>query len=213
MQFITGHFEQDGDLIYIPIGFIPDKFDYIDFHTSTNIVIAHWWKFMEDDFASGLQEGFTVKEGVTARLADDGGIVGYDTGTQAPTIEEYSVARSTAATARTVTTRGTLLRPSSDGINEDGQKADRSLIVECVTAGTGSAEPVYPVSIGGQVLGNDVLYEVVNQATFRAGYQGVRIAGALMTDGQEGMFDAWQADPFTTDLGDVASWPDGIQGS
>ena len=213
MQFITGHFECDGSAIYVPIGFIPDYFFMCDASYTTNTIFYHWWKALEDGAFTTALEGFSVSQGVTADLATTAGILGYDTGTESPTVTEWTTAVSLAATARTATARGTLVKPTDSGLNVDGVKADRSAIFECVTAGTGAAtEPVWPVSIGGQVTDNGTVFELVNQASVRAGYQGVRIAAALMTDGDEHFFNAFQADQ-STDFGDVDSWPGGIYGS
>lgn len=206
----VGHFEADGELINLPLGFIPDYFQLVDFHTDTNIEINHWFERMEDDQASGKQEGFSVKEGVTANLADAGGITAYNTSSQAPTVNEWTSARATAATARSGTAAGTFLKATVGALNDAGQVVDREAIFECVTAGTSSGtEPTWPSRIGGQVLDSDVLFEMVNEPKFRKGYQGVTIAAALMTDGQECYYLALKAHD-TVDHGDVVGWTDGI---
>ena len=206
----VGHFEADGALINLPLGFIPDYFQLVDFHTDTNIEINHWWERMEDDQASGKQEGFSVKEGVTANLADAGGITAYNTGSQSPTVNEWTTARATAATARSGTAAGTFIKPTVGAVDDTGGVADRDAIFECVTAGTGLAtEPAWPSAIGGQVLDSSVLWEKVNEATLRIGYQGVVIAAALMTDGQECYYLALKAHD-SVDHGDVVGWTNGI---
>ena len=206
----VGHFEADGADIHLPLGFIPDYFQLVDFHTNTNIEINHWWKRMEDDQASGKQEGFSVKEGITANLADAGGITAYDTASQAPTVQEWTSTRSTNATARSGTVAGTFLKATVGATNNAGQVVDREAIFECVTAGTSSGtEPTWPSRIGGQVLDSDVLFEMVNEAKFRKGYQGVTIVAALTTDSQECYYIAIQADE-SLDHGDVVGWTDGI---
>ncbi len=80
----VGHFEQDGGLINLPIGFVPDHIRLIDFHTDTNIEINEWFRRMEQDQGTGKQEGFSILEGITANLADAGGITAYNTGAQSP---------------------------------------------------------------------------------------------------------------------------------
>lgn len=208
----TGHFEADGALINLPLGFIPDYFKLVDFHTSTNIVIIHWWKRMEDDLASGLQEGFTVKEGITARLADAGGITAYNTGSQTPTVQEWTQARGSAAVARgaSVGLPGTFIKATVDALNNAGQVTDRDAIFECVVDGTSAAtEPTWPSAIGETVLDSSTVWEMVNEAKFRKGYQGVVIAAALMTDGQEYFYLAIRSHD-SVDHGDVVRWTDGI---
>jgi len=212
MKFVTGHFEADGAIIYLPIGFIPDYFFMCDLSFTTNTAFYHWWKALEEDTITTALEGIHVAQGVTADLATTAGISEYDTGTESPTVSTYTTTVGTAATARTATARGTLVKPSASGTNVDGAKADRSQIWECVTAGTASAEPTWGVAIGEQVVDNDMLWELVNEATVRAGYQGVAIAAALMTDGDEHIYNAFLADK-STDWGDVTTWPSGIYGS
>jgi len=213
MKFVTGHFEADGAIIYLPIGFVPDYFMMCDASYTTATIFYHWWSALETDAFATALEGFSVSQGVTADLATTAGISAYNTGTQAPTITTWTTSVSTAATARTSTTRGTLVKPTGAAANVDGALADKSMVFECVTAGTGSAtEPTWPVGIGDQVTDSSTVWELVNQPTFRAGYQGVAIAAALMTDGDEHFYNAFLADE-NIDWGDVAIWPDGIYGS
>lgn len=208
----VGHFEADGSLINLPLGFIPDYFQLVDFHTDTNIEIYHWWKRMEEDQASGKQEGFSVKEGVTANLADAGGITAYDTGTQAPTVEEWTQARGSAAVARgaSVGLAGTFIKATVGALNNAGQVTDREAIFECVVDGTSAAtEPTWPSRIGETVLDSSTVWEMVNEAKFRKGYQGVVLAAALTNDGQEAYYLAFKAND-SVDHGDVVGWTDGI---
>jgi hypothetical protein len=212
MKFVTGHFECDGGLIYLPIGFVPDYFFMCDASYTTATVFYHWWKALEEDAFTTALEGFKVSQGVTADLATTAGISAYDTGTQAPTVTAWSKAVSDAATARTATARGTLVKPTGTANNADGQLADRSAVLECVTAGTGAAtEPAWPLGIGDQITDGTTVFELVNQPTFRAGYQGVAIAAALMTNGDEHFYNAWLADE-SVDWGDVDGWASGVYG-
>lgn len=211
----VGHFEGDAGLIYLPLGFVPDYFQLVDFHTNTNIDIYHWWERMEDDQASGKQEGFSVKEGVTANLADAGGITAYNTGTQFPAagtgagqLQQWTA--STSYTARTATAAGSYAKPTVGATDDTGGVADRDAIFECVTGGTsGTSEPTWPSAIGGQVLDSTPVWEKVNKATLRGGYQGVCIAGALTPNGQECYYLAIRAHD-SVDHGDVDGWSGGI---
>jgi hypothetical protein len=205
-KIVVGHFEADGGLIYLPIGFKPDYFRMVDYHTDTNIIVYEWWGRMEDDQASGKKEGISYTEGVTANLADDGGFAAYDTGAQ-KSIDDWA-----ASTAYVV---NDLVKPTSSGTDDNGLTCDRSAIYKCVTAGTSdSSEPVWPSAFetDGPSDNGVVWQRVGDEAVYRYGYQGVRIDDALMTDGQEVYYMAILADA-VRDHGDVAGWSGGIYGS
>lgn len=204
-QIKTGHFEQDAGLVNLPLGFIPDYIKLVDFSTSTDIDIFEWWREMERHLASGLQEGFSIKEGITARLADAGGITAYNVGAQIPTVEEWTKARGDAATARTATKAGTYIKPTV------ANGADRGSIFECVTAGTSdSTEPTWPVADGENVTDSSTVWQKVNVSLQRGGYQGVIIAAAVAANnGTEMFYIAFAADQ-SVDHGDVDGWTSGV---
>lgn len=203
-QIKVGQFIQDGGLVNLPLGFVPD---YIEFANRdlTNTVFTKWWKLMETNDISGSQEGIAIADGGgTTDLADAGGITAYDTGTQTPTIEEWTEARSTAATARTATAPGTYIKPTVSS------SADRGSVFECVTAGTGdSAEPTWPDADGENVTDGTTVWKKVNVSLQRGGYQGVVIAAAIQTDGQLMYYFALMADQAVVH-GDVDGWTDGV---
>ena len=204
-QIKVGNFLADGGLINLPIGFTPDYFQMHDVGEGTNPDMVQWFKRQQVNSASGEQEGMltTGSSGVVTLLADAGGITAYDTGSQIPTIEEWTEARSTAATARTATAAGTYIKPT---VSSD---ADRGSIFECVTAGTGdSTEPTWPASDGENVLDGSTVWQKVNVSKQRAGYQGVVIAAALMTNGREMYYVALAGD--SVDHGDVDGWASGV---
>lgn len=209
----TGIFICDGALIYVPVGFVPDKVEM--YELTSDALMYQWWKGLEDAaVAAALSsiEGilYDVDSGAASLLADGGGFASYDTGAEGPTVSTWTSAVATAATARTATARGTLVKPSTSGTDTDGQNADRSMIFECVTAGTSSGtEPTWPTAIGDQVLDSDVLFELVNEASIRTGYQGFRVAAALMANGEYHVYDAWKANK-THIWGDVDGWPSGV---
>ena len=214
-QIIVGHFTPDGELIYLPIGFVPDLFRLWEWGAADAAMkIYHWFERNEDDEASGSQEGMSIAEGVTAHLADDGGIVAYDSGSELPTITEWSAGATVVA--RSATAHGTYIQATTSGTDAEGREVDRSAIFEVVeNTTTGATEPDWPTVVGEQCLDNHaspVRYEKVNVALHRGGYKGVRIAAALMTDGQEMYFEAISADQ-SLDLGDVDGWTGGIQGA
>lgn len=205
-QIVTGHYTPDGGDVYLPIGFVPDWFQWAE-HGASAPLIHYWWEMMQDDEASGSQEGIIDDgDGTRSKAADDAGFQAYDSESASPTISDYTVTVSTNATARTATAHGTYVRPSTSS------DTDREAIFECVTAGTGSAEPTWPAGIGDQVTDGSVVFERVNVATSRVGYKGILVADNLQTDGQEAYFLALQADR-SIDLGDVDGWSGGIYGA
>jgi hypothetical protein len=215
MYSMVFHYEQDGGLVYLPLGFVPDYVKLIDYHTDTNIKVYEWFERMEDDQASGKQEGISFTEGVTANLADAGGIAAFSTSTTLPTVTEWTSAVSTAATARTATAHGTYIKGTTSATDDTGSTVDRSAIFECVTAGTSSGtEPAYPSYKGGQVTDGTVVFERVDDDCIirNIGYEGIRVAAALQTDGQEMYGLAIKTDS-SMDFGDVAGWTDGVKGA
>lgn len=213
MRYENGILLVDGGVIYVPVGFMPDKVEM--FEMTTDGIMHVWHRILEDsDVASALSsiEGlqYDVDGSAATLLADGAGFASYDTSAEKPTVSEWTSAVSTAATARTATAPGTFIKPTTSATDADGLVADRSLIAECVTAGTSSGtEPTWKTGTGEQFLDSDVRFEIVNQATYRNGYQGFRVAAALMTDGDYHIYDAWMADK-TTVWGDVDGWTDGV---
>ena len=208
-QIKVGHFEADGGLVNLPLGFIPDYIKVVDFFTDTNIEINYWWRRMEQDQGTGKQEGYSVLEGITANLADAGGITAYNTGAQSPAsgtgagqLAEW--AASTSYTARTATAPGSYVKPTVSS------PTDRGAVFECVTGGTsGSTEPTWPDAIDETVLDSTPVWKRIDLSLQRGGYQGVVIAAALTTNGQEVYYLALQADQ-VVDHGDVDGWGSGI---
>ena len=206
-QIVTAHFEVDGGIIYVPIGFVPSYLMLCQVDTDTYIIFYHWWSAMEDDAATGYQEGISVTEGVTANLADAGGITTYDSESASPTVTAWTQAVGSAATARTATAAGVYVKPATTS------KGDKSAIFECVTDGTSAAtEPDWDddaPAIGDQVMDGTTLWERVDTPLVRKGYKGICIAAALCTNGDEMYMLAMDADR-DVDLGDVDGWTDGI---
>ncbi len=199
----VGQFKQDGGLINLPLGFIPDYIELAN-RDLTNTVFTKWWRLMETDDISGSQEGIAIADGGgTTDLGDAAGITGYDTGVQTPTIVEYADAG--APTARSATAPGTYVRPSS------GNAQDRGSLYECVaTTGSVSTEPTWPSADGEQVTDDSSnTWEKVNVSIQRGGYQGVVIAAAIQTDDQLMYYVALQANQSVVH-GDTAGWTDGI---
>ena len=201
----TGHFTPDGSTdIAIPIGFVPHwlRIDEVGNATNTNTIV--WYKDQEND-VTGDQAGsyLTGSTGEVTQLSDDAGVAAYSTKSEYPTVTSYTVAVSTAATARSATAPGTYVKPSS------GNAQDRGSIYECVTAGTGSAEPTWPSEDGEQVTDGSTVFEKVNVSKKAIGYEGVLLDAAVMTDGQEMYYIAILADE-DVDHGDTDGWSSGV---
>ena len=197
----VGHYEQDGGIINLPIGFIPDYIELAN-RDGTNTTFYKWWREMSKE-ATGSQEGISITEGTTADMADDAGIVAYNASAESPTVTEWTKAVGDAATARTATAPGTYVKPSV------ANDADRGSIFECVTAGTSAAtEPTWPDADGEQVTDGTTVWEKVNVSKQRTGYQGVVVQDNIQTNGQEMYYIAFQGD--SVDHGDVDGWTSGV---
>lgn len=210
-QIIVGHFTPDGGLIYLPIGFVPDLFRMQEMG-ATNPLFYTFYERQEDDEATGSQEGILDSGGTKTKLSDDAGIVAYDSGSETPTITEWSA--SATVVARSSTAHGTYYKATVDGVDANGNEIDRSAIFECVASTTtGTTEPAWPTVLGENgPSDNSVIWQKVNVSQMRGGYKGVRIAGALMTNSQEMYYEAIQADN-SIDQGDVDGWSGGIKGT
>lgn len=212
LQIKTGHFEADGGLIYLPIGFLPDVLMlWAKGASSTNCIPYVWFREME---AHDSIDGWEFPDGVDAEIAAGSGIAAYDTGSELPTITEWSAGAT--AVARTSTAHGTYYKATKSGVDADGNEIDRSEIFECVTAGTThSSEPVWPTQVGANgPSDNGVIWQKVNTATLRGGYKGIRLAASMtgLANGNEGYFFAIGTD-LVEDYGDVDGWTGGIRGA
>lgn len=214
----VGHFEPDGNTIYLPIGYVPDFFLLCELG-ATNPLFYYWWEMMEDDEAAQSQEGVIDSAGTKTKAADDAGIAAYDLGTDLPLIyvwaastttltQKDSGGATTTKTARTATAHGSYIIPTTSS------DMDRDAVFECVTSSgnTGATEPTWPASIGDQIADGNNVWERVNVPTFRGGYQGVSIEDNIQTDGQEMYYLALLADS-AIDHGDVLGWVGGIYGA
>ena len=209
-QIKTGHYEADDGIVNLPIGFIPDVLDMDEVGT-TNPDHIRWYRRQEQDEASGSQEGMITNgaDGVITKLADAGGITAYNTGAQSPASgtgagQLAQWVASTSYTARTAAAPGSYVKPTVSS------PTDRGAVFECVTGGTsGSAEPTWPDAIDETVLDSSPVWKRIDLSLQRGGYQGIVIAAALNTNGQEWYYEAKQADQ-SVDHGDTAGWTDGI---
>ncbi len=213
----VGHYKQDDGEVFLPIGYIPDYIRLAN-RDGTNTNFYEWWRRMESDDASGSQEGIqTANGGTTTDLGDGAGITAFDTGSQQPAsgfdageLSEWNA--TTAVDVRTATAPGSYAKPTVGALDDTGGVTDRDAIFENVGSAdgnTGAAEPVWPSAIGGQVVDSNAIWEKVNTPTFRGGYQGISVASALNTDGQEMYYLAIRAHD-SINHGDVDGWAGGV---
>lgn len=194
-------FQGNGSAVNVDLGFIPDRVELILDTAATNPNKIKWSRLL---YNTQTNYGFltTGSTGAETLAADaDNGIIPYDTGSQSPTVSDYTTTVATAATARSATAAGTFVRPSTDST------MDRDAIFECVTAGTGAGEPTWPYGIGEQITepSGDVVWERVNEARLKKGAQGVTIGATIQTDAKLYLLMAWPCHE-TKDLGDSAGW-------
>ncbi|KKN77228.1 hypothetical protein LCGC14_0362060 [marine sediment metagenome] len=215
-QIKVGHFEADGGIINLPVGFVPDYFQMHDVGEGTNPDMFQWFRQQQTHEATGSQEGMLTNgaDGVITLMADDAGITAYNTGQQTPPIGIWEASSATiderdgtslTITARTADAPGTYVNPTV------GSTTDRQAIFEAVTVSgnTGSTEPTWPDSIGENVTDGSVVWKRVDVSLQRGGYQGVVIQDDINTDSREMYYLALQADQLV-DHGDTAGWTDGI---
>ncbi len=210
----VGHWEADGGDVNVPIGFVPDYVRIMDLNGGSTLFFE-WWERMEDDEATGSQEGVSDTGGTKALLADDAGIKAFATGSQSPAsgtgagqLSEW--AASTSYTVKTSTARGSFVRGTVGATNNAGQVVDREAIFEAVVGGTsGSTEPSWPTAVGDQVLDSTPVWElVVDVPVQRIGYEGFTIADNIQTNGRKYYYLALKAHD-SVPHGDVDGWPNG----
>ncbi len=209
-----GHWEADGGDVNIPVGFVPDYVKIFEINGGSTI-FYHWFERMEDDLATGSQEGISDSGGTKALLADDAGIKAFDTGSISPAAgtgagELSEWAASTSYTVKTNTARGSFVRGTVGALTNTGQVVDREAVFEAITGGTsGSSEPTWPTAPGDTVLDSTPVWELVTDVpTQRKGYQGFVVADNIQTNGREYFYLALKADD-SLDHGDIDGWPSG----
>lgn len=216
-QQVLRHFVSDGLAAIIDLGFVPDMVK-VHLDDGTNVDIITFFKRMFDDegtygtIMTGTS-GITTVAGTAAT-----GISAFDStllrqmlpapsgnGLQGATLAEaYTVARSTAATARSTTALGTILKPSINNV-----AAKKGLVFECTTAGTGSAEPTWPTEAGESVVDNSVVYIARESIIEDIGVKGIQIGVDVINNdnGNNVYVEAYRADfdPSVVDAGDIVA--------
>jgi hypothetical protein len=201
-KYNSGHLIADGSAINIDIGFVPDHF-----HAKAKIeegtwVAYDWYRELANTGTANGQYGLTDTAGTkSANASAAAGFASYDTvtfmvllpapngsGEQGASYPNtWTTGRSTAATARSSTALGTVIKPTAG--NETGY------IYECTTAGTGGAtEPTWPTIPGNTVTDGTTVWTCRDEKVKNIGAKGITIGATLSTDTDEWVWEAWAAD-------------------
>ena len=209
-QVVSGTFIADGSTLNIDVGFIPDYVEAFEL-TSGPEIIYRWYRCLEDEATSGrygledsgagvITECATAAAGFAAYNGSKNSFVlitdpATDELVPVAVYGEYTTTISSAATARSVTDIGTIIRPSA--ANHNGY------VYECVTAGTGSDEPTWPTTPGDTVLDNDVKFICREENIVKGAGMGFAIGATLSVNSDLWVFKAERHDRMG-DLGDAA---------
>ena len=198
MKKVSGHIICDGSAVNVDCGFVPDKVMLIDDLNATNPIIHYFIKELTNTNNGYGQYGITDTAGTKTKCASAAaGFSTYDTVSvkvlvSSPTgsgelmadfPNTWTQARSTAATARSSTALGTLIKPTSG--NETGY------IYECTTEGTGgSSEPTWPTKTGDTVTDGSTVWTCREEKIKAIGAKGFTIGATLSTDSDEWYYEA-----------------------
>lgn len=210
MDIKSGYFQSDGSAVNVILGFVPDFLIlFNDLQDTGNPNLIMWSKAVADAELTGQYGWDEESSGDFTAAATGAGINAYDTSVNdyvnimSPIPEKgkiavqalaYTVARSEAATARSATAIGTILRP----IIRNGY------VYECTTAGTAAAEPTWSTTPGVIVADNSSVYWTCREEeVVRAGGKGFTFGGTDQSDGEHVHFIAFRTDKDKY-LGDAA---------
>lgn len=209
---VSHTFVADGNAMIIGFGFIPSEIHAIAALGGTELRYD-WYKVLSDAEASGR---YGIKDdgagALTVSTAEADGFAEYDSVTNGVMIEspkpgvgliEAAVsdwAASTAATARTATAIGTIVRPTTHN----------GYIYECTTSGTGhTTEPTWPTVPGDTVTegAGSIVWTCREETVANTGTKGITIGATISTDSDVWVITAETHDKFTDkgDSGDVAA--------
>ena len=208
MKVVSGTFIASDAAVNVECGFVPDYFEAISAVGGTELV-HRWYKCLADAETTGqyglVDDGAGV---ITHNASAAAGIIAYSTaankvlvespvpgtGKIAVSITDWTSSVSTAATARSATAIGTMVRPTT----HNGR------VYECTTAGTSSGtEPTtWTTTVGGTVTDNDVVFTCREEETVREGCHGVTIGVDKSTNSEIWVFKAEKHD-MTGNLGDA----------
>jgi len=188
----SARWEADGLAVNLELGEIPDRAMLFVNTEATNPDIYFWFRGMvDDDSMNGLL--LTGSSGVVTRMTSEAtGIIAYDSGviigvnviSPVPgaedifaSVADWTEAGVTAATARSATAVGTIIRPT----------IHNGRVYECTTAGTSSGtEPTtYTTVLGETVTDNDVVFTCIDENVAQKSAAGLTIGATTQTDGGE----------------------------
>ncbi len=208
MKMNTGSFVADGNEVDVNVGFVPDFVIAFEGWEEGTFQM-HYWLRERIDAASAVGQFGGLDTGGTKSVhaAAINGFAPLDEATNrillpapngsgeqsAAVPNPYTVARSTAATARSTTALGTVLKPSLG--NETGY------VYECTTAGTGTAEPTtWPTVPGESITDGTVVYITREEKVIQGNVKGFTLGATGQTDTDEWTWIAFAADKVTPDI-------------
>lgn len=208
MKMNTGSFVANGSAVNVDVGFIPDfviAFEGLEEGTWQ----AHYWNRERIDAASAVgQFGLLEAAGThSVHAAAVNGFAPYDTTTPKVMLPNpngsdvdlaatlplaWTQARSSAASARSTTALGTVIKPTSG--NENG------LIFECTNDATGGAtEPTWPTKVGDSVTDGTVVWIARESKIKDVGVKGFTLGATGQTDSDQWQWIAFAADKVSPD--------------
>jgi hypothetical protein len=182
-----------GAAVNLDLGFEPHRVEVDLVDTATNSVFYVWDGRSQQEHATAVTDsteyGTKITEGVTAICDTTAKGISLYNGAKTPQVLinspkpgaddektdvlDYTVARSTAATARTATAVGTVLRPTTHN----------GYVYECTTAGTGSAEPTWPTTPGETVTDGTTVFTCREENVVANKGVGITLGATLLTSG------------------------------
>lgn len=216
MQMVQRRIEGAAAAYNLALGFIPDFVEILMYSaTHGNNVTLKWFGELEEDcavvIAGGGIYGHLITEGAVTEADGDTGISSYE-GDKNPVVlidspkpagglkkvaitGDWTQSIAAAATARTASTVGTIIRPTTHN----------GYVYECTTAITTgeTTEPTWPTVPGETVVDDDGVWTCREEHIANAGELGITIGSTLAANGQILFIAAFKADS-AIDLGDVA---------
>ena len=207
MKFNSGQFVANGSEVDVEVGFIPDFVIAFEGLEETNPQVHYWFRSAIDSASAEGQfgildtggtktkhaaaiNGFAALDEVALRLLLPNPAGGNDLAIALPSA---FVAGTAQPTARTITTLGTITKPSSG--NENG------LVAECTADNsTYGTEPTWP-SVAGQSVTDDNsnIWIMREEKLENRGIKGFTLGATGQTDSDEWKWMAFAADKESAD--------------